>query len=244
MRWPAATGSAASAVTAAKDSPSSERSSSSGPRSRATPITRAPALLRATAIPRPSPRLAPVTSAVTPDICPSVMVILCKSPDFGPPSAGGLLGRPAGLAAFAAAAGYSRGRPNEAARPGSRKLTIRAIPVLVTDSTVSPCKWYAPSAPRPYTANAGCPLAAVGVSRKPPGAANGEIAPKNWTTAARPANQVFIGGISSTASCRSSSASRRASAFSNADENRSSTARSSGSVGSASSSSAGIDCAS
>src|SRR5215472_4942822 len=65
---PAAMGSAASADTAVNDPPSSERRSSSAARSRATPTTCAPARLRAVAMPRPKPRLAPVTSAVAPAI--------------------------------------------------------------------------------------------------------------------------------------------------------------------------------
>src|SRR5215475_9315800 len=67
MSCPATVGSAASAGTAVKDPPSWARSSSSGPWSRATPTTCAPALLRAAAMPRPKPRLAPVTTAVAPD---------------------------------------------------------------------------------------------------------------------------------------------------------------------------------
>src|SRR5215469_13765107 len=67
MRWPAATGSAASAATGVKPSPSSARRSSSGARSLAMPTTCAPAACSATAMPRPKPRLAPVTMAVVPD---------------------------------------------------------------------------------------------------------------------------------------------------------------------------------
>src|SRR5215468_9880697 len=66
MSRPATIGSVASAVTGVKDSPSAARTSSSAARSRATPTTRAPAALRAVAMPRPKPRLAPVTSAVAP----------------------------------------------------------------------------------------------------------------------------------------------------------------------------------
>src|SRR5262245_57588894 len=76
MSCPATTGSAASAGTAVKDPPSWARSSSSGPRSRATPTTRAPALARAAAMPRPKPRLAPVTSAAAPDISLSGITVL------------------------------------------------------------------------------------------------------------------------------------------------------------------------
>src|ERR1022692_244041 len=71
-------GSAASADTGVKDSPSSARSSSSGPRSRATPVTCAPALLKAVAMPRPKPRLAPVTSAVAPSSSLSGITILLR----------------------------------------------------------------------------------------------------------------------------------------------------------------------
>src|SRR5215472_17670689 len=81
MSCPAAIGSAASAVTGVKDSPSAARTSSSAARSRATPTTCAPAALRAVAMPRPKPRLAPVTSAVTPASSLSGMTILprfCK----------------------------------------------------------------------------------------------------------------------------------------------------------------------
>src|SRR5215469_2572004 len=73
---PATIGSAASAGTGVNDSPSAARSSSSAPRSRATPTTCAPASLRAVAMPRPKPRLAPVTSAVTPASSLSGMTIL------------------------------------------------------------------------------------------------------------------------------------------------------------------------
>src|SRR5262245_28792853 len=76
MSCPATVGSAASAGTAVKDPPRWARRSSSGPRSRATPTTRAPALLRAVAMPRPKPRLAPVTSAVAPDISLSGITVL------------------------------------------------------------------------------------------------------------------------------------------------------------------------
>src|SRR5690349_1204409 len=66
MSCPATIGSAASALTGVKDSPSSARSSPSAAPSRATPTTAAPASLSAAAMPRPNPRLAPVTSAVVP----------------------------------------------------------------------------------------------------------------------------------------------------------------------------------
>src|SRR5579863_2153628 len=67
MSRPAATGSAASAATGVKRSPSCACNSPSLARSRATPTTFAPAPASAMAIPRPKPRLAPVTSAVAPD---------------------------------------------------------------------------------------------------------------------------------------------------------------------------------
>ena len=66
MSCPASAGSAASPVTGVNDSPSSARTSASWPPSRATPVTRAPALVSAAAMPRPNPRLAPVTMAVAP----------------------------------------------------------------------------------------------------------------------------------------------------------------------------------
>src|ERR1700722_14066207 len=76
MSCPAATGSAASAGTAVNAPPSSARTSSSNARSRATPTTCAPARLKAMATPRPKPRLAPVTSAVTPSIsCPDITLL-------------------------------------------------------------------------------------------------------------------------------------------------------------------------
>src|SRR5689334_11393311 len=68
MSCPVTTGSAASADTAVKDSPSWARISSNGPWSRATPTTFAPALDSAAAMPLPKPRLAPVTSAAAPVI--------------------------------------------------------------------------------------------------------------------------------------------------------------------------------
>src|SRR5215472_1676985 len=90
MSCPAAIGSAASAVTGVKDSPSAARTSSSAARSRATPTTCAPAALRAVAMPRPRPRLAPVTSAVAPARSCSDMPILpglvcCSPPGWPPP---------------------------------------------------------------------------------------------------------------------------------------------------------------
>src|SRR5580658_9078510 len=75
---PATIGSVASADTGVNDSPSSARSSSSAPALRATPTTCAPAPLSAAAMPRPKPRLAPVTSAVTPAISVSDMTILLR----------------------------------------------------------------------------------------------------------------------------------------------------------------------
>src|SRR5215471_1485468 len=90
MSRPAAVGSAASTDTAVKDSPSAAPSSSSGPRWRATPTTLAPALCTAVAMPRPRPRLAPVTSAVVPARSCSDMPILpglvgCAPPGWRPP---------------------------------------------------------------------------------------------------------------------------------------------------------------
>src|SRR5579863_5245074 len=67
MSRPATTGSAASAATGVKRSPSCACNSASVARSRATPTTFAPAPASAMAMPRPKPRLAPVTSAVAPD---------------------------------------------------------------------------------------------------------------------------------------------------------------------------------
>ena len=81
-------------------------------------------------------------------------------------------------------------------------------------------------------------MAAVGISRNIPGSVS-TCAAKNARIASRPANHPGSGGISSTASLRSSSASASASAFSKAAANRSSAARCPGSFGSAVSSSAG-----
>ena len=42
----------------------------------------------------------------------------------------------------------SPGRPNEVNRAGLKKVTIRAMPVVVTVGTVTAYAWYAPSLPR------------------------------------------------------------------------------------------------
>src|SRR6266699_4590288 len=91
MSCPATTGSAASAGTAVKDSPSWACNSSSGPRSRATPTTFAPALDSAVAMPLPKPRLAPVTSAAAPAISFPGITILRGYCGFPRRSFGGLL---------------------------------------------------------------------------------------------------------------------------------------------------------
>src|SRR5215211_1603760 len=71
MSRPAVAGSAASAVTAVKLSPSSLLTSSRCAPVRATPTTCAPAADSAAAMPRPNPRLAPVTIAVVPARAPA-----------------------------------------------------------------------------------------------------------------------------------------------------------------------------
>ncbi len=81
---PATSGSAASPVTGVKDSPSSARTSASRSRSRATPTTCAPAWISAPAIPRPNPRLAPVTIAVVPLIEVSGMTVSLDMPCTSP----------------------------------------------------------------------------------------------------------------------------------------------------------------
>src|SRR5579875_3934595 len=63
----ATSGSAASAVTGLKRSPSWSANSASGCSLRATPTTWAPTPASTTAVARPKPRLAPVTTAVVPD---------------------------------------------------------------------------------------------------------------------------------------------------------------------------------
>ena len=62
----AVAGSAASAITGVKLSPSSSRTSSRCALVRATPTTCAPAAASEMAMARPNPRLAPVTIAVVP----------------------------------------------------------------------------------------------------------------------------------------------------------------------------------
>src|ERR1035438_7285597 len=183
---PATMGSAASAGTPVKDSPSSARSSSSAPRSRATPMTWAPPPLSAVAIHRPKPRLAPATSAVAPAISfPDITSLpIPRRPCDGAParaegggdtpaeapagpgdqpprpgyfipghneppdSAPPLWRRPTHIdqphsaeSPRAQVAPCSRGKPNNPSSLGSRKVTIRAIPVAVTVGTVIAYAW-------------------------------------------------------------------------------------------------------
>src|SRR5690242_6904988 len=75
---PAVTGSAASAATGVKPAPICSRTPARAAASRATPTTAAPSFASAAAMARPKPRLAPVTTAVLPDSCRSVMTVSCS----------------------------------------------------------------------------------------------------------------------------------------------------------------------
>src|SRR5262245_38849806 len=108
-------------------------------------------------MPRPKPRLAPVTSAVAPASSLSDMTILPGSwlpapfvtrsadidqpdPEQSPPAGPRIRDAVSGMpypGCLAQAAAYSRGRPNDLNRPGLKKVTIRAIPVAVTVGTVT-----------------------------------------------------------------------------------------------------------
>src|SRR5690242_6286131 len=123
MSSPATTGSAASAATGVKASPSCARNSSRLARSRATPTTFAPAPASAMAMPRPKPRLAPVTSAVDPDSsCADIRYSLILGLErvgpavTGTDPGGGRNSPLAGPMNSAAPADLYRGRPRGRAR--------------------------------------------------------------------------------------------------------------------------------
>ena len=105
------------------------------------------------------------------------------------------------------------------------------------------CAWKAPSRPRTYFANAGCPFADVSttIRRPSPGVT---FALSRRSTSSRPSNQVGIGGISHRVSWVSRPSRATRSAFSKALAYRSSRARRTGSSGSLNWSSAGASLAS
>src|SRR5262249_62363325 len=78
-------GPAGAARTGVRAPPSSARSPPSAPPSRAPPPTAAPAPSSAAAMPRPNPRLAPVTSAVVPLMSLLGITILPVCCSFPPP---------------------------------------------------------------------------------------------------------------------------------------------------------------